>query len=139
MITANMQDEIPEDQQLDLNFPLPWCLNAKNALANIHGFSSFQVVFVKIWNSLQHLTAILTDNLIALHKPREAFISSENSDKIHRTLNNIIRPSGDAKYTTVDKVYYKRANDRRWKGPASALGQDGQQVLVIIYVHIPVA
>ena len=27
-------------------------------------------------------------------------------------------------------MYYKRANDRRWKGLASVLGQDGQQVLV---------
>ena len=27
-------------------------------------------------------------------------------------------------------MYYKRANDRRWKVPASVLGQDGQQVLV---------
>ena len=27
-------------------------------------------------------------------------------------------------------MYYKSANDRRWKGPARVLGQDGQQVLV---------
>ena len=29
-----------------------------------------------------------------------------------------------------DKVYYKRANNRRWKGTANVSGQDGQQVLV---------
>ena len=27
-------------------------------------------------------------------------------------------------------MYYKRAIDKRWKGLASVLGQDGQQVLV---------
>ena len=103
-----------------------------------HHFSWY---LIKIRNSLQYLkqppaftpsntNKILTDNLIALHKAREAFISSENSEKIRRALSNNIRTSGDAKYITGDIVYYKRANDRRWKGPASVLGQDGQQVLV---------
>ena len=49
---------------------------------------------------------------IALNKAREAFISSENSDKICCALSNNIRTSGDVKYITGDKVYYKRANDR---------------------------
>ena len=55
MIIANMLDKILEDQQLDLDITLPWCLNAKNSLANIHGFSPFQLILVKIQNSLQYL------------------------------------------------------------------------------------
>ena len=71
------------------------------------------------------------DNLIALHKAREAStISSENSEKICHALSKNIRTGGDAKYITGDKVYYKSANDRWWKGPDSVLGQDGHQVLV---------
>ena len=36
---------------------------------------------------------------------------------------NKIRISGDS-------AYFKRASDKRWKGPRKVLGQDGQQVLV---------
>ena len=40
-----MLDKILEDQHLDLDIALPWCLNAKNLLANIHGFSPSQLAF----------------------------------------------------------------------------------------------
>ena len=73
---------------------------------------------------------ILTDNLAALHKAREAFVSCENSEKIRRALNNNIRTSGDTKYVFGDSVYFKRVNDKRWRGPGKFLGQDRQQVLV---------
>ena len=36
-------------------------------------------------------------------------------------------------------MYYKKANDRRWKSPARVLGQDGKQVLVkhgSHYIHV---
>ena len=117
-------------------------LKCKHLLANVHRFSPFQLVFGQnpklpsIFNNKppaftpSNTNKILTDNLIALHKAREAFISSENSEKIRRALSNNIRTSGDAKYITRDIVYQKRANDRRWKGTGSVLGQDGQQVLV---------
>ena len=62
MIIANMLDKILEDQQLDLDITLS-CLNAKTSLANIHGFSPFQLVLVKIQNSLQYLMT----NLQPLH------------------------------------------------------------------------
>ena len=142
MIIANMLDMILEDQQLDLVIALSWWLNAKNALANGHGFSPFQLVFGQnpklpsIFNGKPQAftpsdtNQVLNDNLIALHEAKEAFISSENSEKIRSALSTNIRTSGDAKFITGNKVYYKRANDRRWKGPASVLGQDGQQVLV---------
>ena len=142
MIIANMLDMILEDQQLDLVIALSWWLNAKNSLANGHGFSPFQLVFGQnpklpsIFNDKppaftpSDTNQVLNDNLIALHEAKEAFISSENSEKIRSALSTNIRTSGDAKFITGNKVYYKRANDRRWKGLASVLGQDGQQVLV---------
>lgn len=67
---------------------------------------------------------ILTDNLTALHRAREAFIASKNSEKIRRALNLNVRNSGDIKYITEDNVYFKKANERRWRGPAKVLGQD---------------
>ena len=142
MIIANMLDMILEDQQLDLVIALSWWLNAKNSLANGHGFSPFQLVFGQnpklpsIFNDKppaftpSDTNQVLNDNLIALHEAKEAFISSENSEKIRSALSTNVRTSEDAKFITGNKVYYKRANDRRWKGLASVLGQDGQQVLV---------
>ena len=76
MIIANMLDKILEDQQLDLDIALSWCLNAKNSLANVHGFSPFQLVFGQnpkltlIFNdkppafTASDSNKILTDNLI---------------------------------------------------------------------------
>ena len=83
-----MLDKILEDQQLDLDIALSWCLNAKNLLANIHGFSPIQLIFGQNLKPLStfndkpptftpsDINKILTDNLIALHTARKAFNSS---------------------------------------------------------------
>ena len=86
-------------------------------------------------NRVRALTAapsskIISNNLKAIHKAREAFIASGNSEKIRRDLAHDIRTSGDIKYITVDHVYFKRADSREWHGPVTVLGQDGQQVLI---------
>ena len=105
----------------------------------MHGFSPFQLAFGqnpklpstfinKTPALIQHDTSkILTDNLPALHKARQAFISSESSEKIQRTLNNV-RTSGDTKYITRNNVYFKKINEKRWRNPGKELGQDGQHV-----------
>ena len=102
MIKANMLDKILEN-----------------------GFSPFQLVFhqnLKILSTFndKHPTftpsnthKILIDNLVALHKARKAFVFSENSEKISRALCNNIRPSGNVKCITGNKIYYKRVNDRQ--------------------------
>ena len=73
---------------------------------------------------------ILTGNLFALHKDREAVVSCKHSEKIQRVLSNNIRTSGDTKYVPGKSVYLKRANDKRWKRPGKVLKQDRRQVLV---------
>ena len=41
-----MIDKVSEEPlDLDMDLTLTWCLNAKNSPPNIHGFSSFQLVF----------------------------------------------------------------------------------------------
>ena len=68
-----------------------------------------------------------TKNFIkALHKPREAFIASENSEKLRRALSHNIRTSGDIKYLTGVLVHFKRLNSNQWHRPAKVPGQDGQ-------------
>ena len=56
---------------------------------------------------------ILRDNLNALHASRRAFLASECSEKLRRALRRNIRSSGDIKYFTGDKIYYKRAAEAR--------------------------
>ena len=48
MIIVNMLDKILENQQLGLDIAYSWCLYSKKPLANVHGFSSFQLVFGQI-------------------------------------------------------------------------------------------
>ena len=117
-------------------------MNAKNSLANVHGFSPFQLALEQnpkipsVFNdkpptmSSPTTSKILIYNLTALHKAREAYVASKSSEKIHRALNHKVRTIGDTKYITGDSVYFKCVGERRWRGPRKVLGQDGQQVLV---------
>ena len=41
-----------------------------------------------------------------------------------------MRSYSDAVYCHGDLVYYKRLDSPKWKGPASVLGKEGQQVLL---------
>ena len=113
---------------------LAWCLNAENSLANIDGFSPFQLVFrqnPKLPSTfadkppalIQHNTSkILADNLTVLHKARQVFISNKSSEKIQRALNNNVQTSGDTKYITRDSVYFNEINEKRWRDPGNMLG-----------------
>ena len=41
-----------------------------------------------------------------------------------------MRTYRDTSYSTGDLVYYKRDKFKTWKGPATVIGQDGQEVLI---------
>ena len=146
MLTKTMSEAF-----CSLDLAVAWCINAKNSLQNVHGYSPYQLVFGKNPRLPGILTdkppamgdvtstKIIRDNLNALHTARQAFIKSECSEKLRRALSHNVRTSGDIKYVTGDKVYYKRLAHKRWPGPAVFLGQDGQQVLVKhggIYVRV---
>ena len=139
---ANMLDKVLRDTDCSFDMALSWCINAKNSLTNVHGFSPYQLAI----GTNPRLPSITTDkppalsgepattliktNLDALHKAREAFIQSEHSERIRRALSHNIRTSGDVKYITGDQVYYKRKDSNEWHGPGTVLGQDGQQILI---------
>ena len=107
-----------------MDLTLAWCLNAKNSLGRVHGFSPFELIlfgqFPKLPSTfaneppalIQHNNSkIITGNLAALHKGRQAFISSKSSEKIQRDLNNNVQTSGDTKYITRVSVYFKKINE----------------------------
>ena len=79
-------------------------MHAKNSLANVHGFSPYQIALgylPKLPNVLINkppameeipTSHIVRDNLNAISAARKAFIEAENSEKIKRALRHNIRP-----------------------------------------------
>ena len=143
-VLANMLDRVLNDTTSNFDIALSWCMNAKNALQNVHGFSPYQLVFGHnpvlpgpFTNNLPALedvnsrsNEILKENLNALHAARTAFIESERSERLNRALRTNTRTYSDQVVVNGDKVFYKRKDSKRWKGPAFVLGRDGQQVLL---------
>ena len=124
LILSEMLDKTLEDHNTDFELALAWCVNRKNSLANVHGFSPFQLALGQnpklpsIFHdkppalSPINTSKILTDNLLLLHKTQQAYIGSESLEKMCRALNHNVRTSGDIKYIIGDSVYFKRANER---------------------------
>ncbi|PIK59085.1 hypothetical protein BSL78_03967 [Apostichopus japonicus] len=128
------------DPHMDLETALAWSVNAKNSLANIHGFSPYQLVY----GTTPCLPTTLTDDLPALegttisecvarhlnalHRARREFIAVESSERIRRALRKQVRTLSN--FVTGDKVYYKRQDSNEWKGPGVVIGRDGVVVFV---------
>ena len=108
-----MSDKVLEESKCSFEVALAWCTNAKNSLQNVHGFSPFQLALgqnPKLSSMIndkppaytpQSSIKILMDNLNAIHKAQEAFIMSENSERISRALSHNIRTNNDTKFLLV--------------------------------------
>ncbi|CAL4134799.1 unnamed protein product [Meganyctiphanes norvegica] len=126
----------------DLNVALAWAVAARNANDNKDGFSPNQLVFSfnpaipSATNSrlpgLEEVTSseVVMKNLIALHKARESFILAGNDERLKRALRANVRHSIDVDLETGDRVYYKRNNEDRWKGPGEISGIIGKQIRI---------
>ena len=131
-----------EDTKCKPSLALSWACSAKNALQNQDGFSPNILVFGRNVNvpsvldeELPALTGntssdVVRKNLQALHSARENYVKAENSNRIRRALSHKTRTYGDEIYQSGDKVYFRRGNEKNWKGPANVLGFDGYTVLL---------
>ena len=131
-----------EDTQCGLEMAVAWSVSAKNSLKNVSGYSPCQLVFG--WNpnfpnvcdnlppALECSTSseIVANNLNAMHAARAQFVKSEASEKLARALRHQTRTYGDVRYSVNDEVYFRRANDKKWRGPGTVIGTEGKQVLV---------
>ena len=121
---------------------LAWATNAKNSLASTHGYSPYTLVFgrtptipgldtVEMITTMNSSTVskVLCDHLNAMYQSRVAFQKSNNESKIKRALKGRI-PNVEEHYVTGDKVYFRKANQKRWCGPATVIGKDGKVIFL---------
>ena len=141
-IIGAMVEKVMCDVKCSIHVALAWSVAAKNALQNVYGFSPNQLVFGRNPNfpvateselpalSSETASKLLADHLNALYAAREAFVHTESSQKIKRALLKQTRTSNVHMYTPGTQVYYKRSDNRKWKGPGIVLGSFNKQVLV---------
>jgi len=127
--------KVKADKQCDWDTTLNWALMAKNSLANIHGYSAYQLVYGRNPNlpsvlvdrvpALEGKTTskIVADHIYTLYSARQAFTEAECSERIRRALRKNTRHIQDT-FVLGDKVYYKRPDSPEWKGPGIVIGMD---------------
>ena len=116
-------------------------VSAKNSLQNYNGFAPIQFVT----GALPNLPSVLVNGLPALeeaegdrtktqlermYSARRAFVKAESSEKIKRALRHLVR-SCETNFVNGEKVYYKRAADNKWRGPAKVIGHLSTKVFVV--------
>ena len=74
-----MLHKVLEDIHCDFDVSLAWCLNAKNSLQNVHGFSLYQLALGQ--NPV--LPTVLSDKLPALTPTRSSNIICANLNALH--------------------------------------------------------
>ena len=130
-----------EDDKLQVDEALAHAVSAKNALQNHNGFTPIQLVT----GSLPNLPSILVNGLPALdeadnnntkhhlermYSARRAFMKAESSEKIKRALKHPVRAC-EAFFNSGERVYYKKAIDNKWRGPAKVIGHYSTKVFIV--------
>lgn len=136
--------KLMEEEVSDSDIALSWTVSAKNSLLMKSGFSPNQLVFGRNIR-LNNLTGetkipelnientgceIIEENLAAMRKARIIHIKQESEERIRRALSKNVREHKIEEARIGDKVYYKRENEKRWRGPAKVIGIDGKTVIV---------
>lgn len=153
-ILANMIEAVLHDTGCNIEIAVAWAVNSKNSLNNVHGFSSYQLVFgrnptIPSTLELENLptlntettSTIIRENMNAIEAARKAFIQLENNARIKRALRDRVYERANMKYVSGDSVFYKRQKTKGpWLGPATVVGHLDNQVLVkhggcLIRVH----
>ena len=73
---------------------------------------------------------MVADHLNAISAARKAFVEAESSDKLKRASISKIRTATSLIYEVGDKVYYKRRQSDKWRGPGSVINKEKHWVFV---------
>jgi hypothetical protein len=131
------------EENVELKIGLGWSVAAKNALYNNKGFSPNQLVFGRnpaLPNVIGEInpamieegneTQLVRENLNAMHKGRVIHVQQEAEEKIKRAFKHQIREHKLEDVEMNEEVYYKREDEKEWRGPAKVIGIDGKTVIV---------
>ncbi|XP_067658382.1 uncharacterized protein [Haliotis asinina] len=131
-----MLKKVRQEQICDWETALSWALSAKNTMTNVYGFSAHQLVYSRNPNLPTNLTNDLPaldgttesktigQHINTLHAMRQEFTKAESSERIRRALRKQIRPESGP-FVNGEKVYYRRPDSIKWRGPATVIGQEG--------------
>ena len=139
-LLANMLKKIKADLKVDTELGLCWAVNAKNTLSNISGYSPYQLTFGKNPNIggvtsdepvlLDKTTSQVVGDIInSIQKAREAFIKTDNSNKLKRALKAKVENSPCENFKTGDSIVYRRSIDDSWL-QGEVIGQLGATVWI---------
>ena len=134
-----------EEENIKKEMALGWVVFAKNCLGSKGGFSPNQLVFGRnpvIPNLVDEEGVsvvsvergqeeqLVRDNLNAMQKAREVNIKNESCTKIRTAMRKNVREHKIEDVIINDEVYYKREDEKQWRGPAKVIGVDGKVVVV---------
>ena len=143
LLSRNVQ-KIVEETGCSIDIALAWACHAKNTLSNINGYSPYQLLFgknpvIKSIDDPYTSPTIIEDetpsetvakNITAIYAARKHQMECEADEKIRRAMRSNIREVYSESLETRDLVYYKRDNNKRWRGPGTVIGSEGKIVFV---------
>ena len=134
-----------DEEDVSCKMALRWVVCARNCLVNNGGFSPNQLVFGRN-PALPNLVGeessnpasrekgteegFVRDTLNAIQKAREVFIRNESCSKLRIALNKNVREHKLEEAVVGDEVFYKREDEKEWRGPAEVVGVSGKTVIV---------
>ena len=130
-----------DDTKCDMETALAWSTSAKNCLLDNTGFSPNQLVIGRNINlpsveksnppALESSRSNLARKILnALHSARENYIKAESSERIKRALRHQVRIYSEVDFQLGEKVYYKRRQQKNWRGPTKVFGKETNFVLI---------
>ena len=143
MIARNVS-KIMEDTECNVSTALAWAVNAKNTLSNINGYSPYQLLLgvnpslPSLDNPYESPTCLeretpsitVAKHIQAMYNARKQQMAAEADERIRRALRHKSRDVYAKSVNQGDKVYYKRDDSTRWRGPATVIGRDGKVVFL---------
>ncbi|KAL5262236.1 hypothetical protein ACHWQZ_G007827 [Mnemiopsis leidyi] len=144
LLSRNVTKIMEDNPDCSVETALAWAVHAKNCLSNINGFSPYQLVFgfnpnipsledkADKFSALEDKTVSekVAEHINAIYSARREQIKSEAAEKIRRALAHQVRDVYSKEINQGDLVYYKRDNEKRWRGPGTVIGTDKKIIFV---------
>ncbi len=142
-VVDNIVDKLREDNpNQNLNEIIAWACMIKNSMCMFNGFSPYQIVYgrnpslpgdddtMDIPNINVPQGEVFRKHLNYIHKARKAFVEGMTGEKVRRALSHKVRTTEHPLFPD-DQVFYKKADNGHWFGPAKVVSQQGKVVFLL--------